>query len=94
MDINPLEKLKTESILEINLSFNKIKDYNILSSLSLEKIKNLDLSNNIIEKMDINRLLEKFKYNCTILQIEMKKEYLNKDLNKDIYIRYKKKIYR
>ena len=60
MDINPLEKLKTENILEINLSFNKIKDCNILSSLSLEKIKNLDLSNNIIEKMDINRLVEKF----------------------------------
>ena len=85
MDINPLEQLKTENILEINLSFNKIKDCNILSSLSLEKIKNLDLSNNVIEKMDINRLLEKFKNNCTNLRIEMKKEYLNNNLNKDIY---------
>ena len=84
-DINPLEKLKTENILEINLSFNKIKDCNILSSLSLEKKKKLDLSNNVIEKMDINRLLEKFKNNCTNLRIEMKKEYLNNNLNKDIY---------
>ena len=88
-----MEKAKFENIVKLFLSFNEIKDYDAFSFMSLKTLDKLDLSNNRIEKINENKLLENLGYNCSKLLLKIEKDDIDENNYKlSFNYSYRKKI--